>query len=57
MAAKRTVLTHKIEIQLHLVAESYTISSSCSSGQSGKFRIHPRICKELLSWSRIHLLP
>jgi hypothetical protein len=28
MAAKLTRLTHKIEIQLHLVAESYTIYSS-----------------------------
>jgi hypothetical protein len=30
MAAKLTRLTHKIAIQLHLVAESYTICSSCS---------------------------
>jgi hypothetical protein len=30
MAAKLTRLTHKIVIQLHLVAESCTICSSCS---------------------------
>jgi len=30
MAAKLTRLTHKIAIQLHLVAESYTICSSRS---------------------------
>jgi hypothetical protein len=28
MAAELTTLTHKMAIQLHLVAESYTISSS-----------------------------
>jgi len=30
MAAKLTRLTHKVVIQLHLVAESYTICSSRS---------------------------
>jgi len=30
MAAKLTTLTHKIAIQLHLVAESHNICSSCS---------------------------
>jgi hypothetical protein len=30
MAAKLTRLSHKIPIQLHLVAESYTTCSSCS---------------------------
>jgi hypothetical protein len=30
MAAELTILTHKIAIQLHLVAESCTICSSCS---------------------------
>jgi hypothetical protein len=30
MAEKLTRLTHKIAIQLHLVAESFTICSSCS---------------------------
>jgi len=29
MAAKLTRLTHKIAMQLHLMAESYTICSSC----------------------------
>jgi hypothetical protein len=42
MAANITILTHKIAIQLHLVAESCTICSSRSSAQSGNFRIHPR---------------
>jgi hypothetical protein len=39
MAAKLARLTHKITIQLQLVAESCTI---CSSRQSGNFWIHPR---------------
>jgi len=30
MVAKLTRLTHKIAIQLHLVAESCTVGSSCS---------------------------
>jgi len=30
MVTKFTRLTHKITIQLHLVAESYAIYSSCS---------------------------
>jgi hypothetical protein len=30
MAAKLTIMTHKITIQLHLVVESYTICSSRS---------------------------
>jgi len=30
MAAKLTILTHKIVIQLHLVAENFTVCSSCS---------------------------
>jgi hypothetical protein len=42
MAAKLTILTHKIAIQLQLVAESCTSCNSCSSGQSGNFSIHPR---------------
>jgi hypothetical protein len=29
MAAKLTILAHKIAIHLHLVADSYAISSSC----------------------------
>jgi hypothetical protein len=36
MAAKLTILTHKILIQLHLVAESCTICSSHSRGQVRK---------------------
>jgi hypothetical protein len=43
MAAKLTRLTHKIAIQLHLVAESCTIYRSLSRRQSGKFWIHPGI--------------
>jgi hypothetical protein len=34
MVAKLTRLTHKIAIQLHLVAESYTICSSRSSPET-----------------------
>jgi hypothetical protein len=43
MAAKLTRLTHKIAIQLHLVAESCTICILAPGGQSGNFWIHPRI--------------
>jgi hypothetical protein len=44
MAAKLTRLTHKIRIQLHLVAESCAICCSYSRwpGQSGNFWIHRR---------------
>jgi hypothetical protein len=43
MAAILTRLTHRIAIQLHLVAESCTICSSfASGGQSGNFWIHLR---------------
>jgi hypothetical protein len=35
MAAKLTRLTHKIAIQLHLVAESFTICSSRTSALHG----------------------
>jgi hypothetical protein len=42
MVAILTILAHKIAIQLHLVAESCTICSSCApGGQSGNFWIHP----------------
>jgi hypothetical protein len=41
MTAKLTRLTHKIAIQLHLVAESCTILAT--GGQSGNFWILPRI--------------
>jgi len=37
MAAKLTRLTHKIAIQLHLVAGSFTISSSRSRRPVQKF--------------------
>jgi len=42
MTAKLTRLTHKVAIQLHVVAESCTICSSRSGGQFGNFWIHPR---------------
>jgi hypothetical protein len=41
MAAKRIRLNHKIVVRLHLLAESCTICSSRSKGQSGNFWIHP----------------
>jgi hypothetical protein len=41
MAAKLTRLTHKIDIQLYLVAESCTICSP--AGLSGNFWIHLRM--------------
>jgi len=44
MAAKLTRLTHKIAMQLHLLAESCTICSSLTpGGQSGNFWIHPHM--------------
>jgi hypothetical protein len=46
MAAKLTRLTHKIAIQLHLVAESSTISSVLApGGQSGNVWIHLRLSR------------
>jgi hypothetical protein len=42
MAAKLTRLAHKIETQLHLMAESWTIRSSRSRWPSGNVWIHPR---------------
>jgi len=42
MAAKLTRLTHKVAIQLHLVAKSRTICSSRSRRPAGNFWIHPR---------------
>jgi len=41
MAAKLTRLTHKIAIQLYLVAESCTISVVAPGGQSRNVWIHP----------------
>jgi len=35
-------LTHKIAIQLHVVAESCTICVLAPGGQSGYFWLHPR---------------
>jgi hypothetical protein len=45
MAAKLTIMTHKIEVKLHLVAESFTtlFAVLAPGGQSGNFWIHPRI--------------
>jgi hypothetical protein len=43
MAAKLTRLTHKIAIQLHLVAESCTFVVLAPGGQSGNFWTHPRM--------------
>jgi len=43
MAAKSTRLTHKIAIQLHLVAERCTVVVLAPGGQSGKLWIHPRM--------------
>jgi len=40
MAAKLTRLTHKIAIQLHLVAERFAVLAP--GDQSGNFWIHPR---------------
>jgi len=37
MVAKLTRLTHKIAIQLHLVAESCTFAVFAPGGQSGNF--------------------
>jgi hypothetical protein len=41
MAAKHTRLTHQIAIQLHLVAESYTVCSSCSRRPVRKLLVTP----------------
>jgi len=42
MVAELAILTHKIAIQLHLVAESCTICSSCCRRPVGNFWIHSR---------------
>jgi len=42
MAAKLTRLTQKIAIQLHLLAESCTICSSCSRRPVRNLSVHPR---------------
>jgi hypothetical protein len=51
MAAKLTRVTHKIAIQLHLMAESCTIEFFAPGGQSGNFWIHPRI----YAYKRTHI--
>jgi hypothetical protein len=43
MAAKLTGLTHKIAIQLHIVAECLPFAVLASGSQSRNFWIHPRI--------------
>jgi len=49
MEAKLTRLTHKIAIQLHLVAENCTICSSCSRRPVRKLLdtpSYPKLCHE-----------
>jgi hypothetical protein len=53
MAAKLTRLTHKIWIQLHLVAESCIICSSCSRRPVRKIWIHPRAHQHFLFYKLI----
>jgi hypothetical protein len=49
MAAELTRLTHKIAIQLHIVAESCVpFAILAPGGQSGNFWIHPRILQRLV---------
>jgi len=48
MAVKLSRLTHKIAIQLHLVAEGYTFAVLAPDGQSGNFWIHPHKCRSPL---------
>jgi hypothetical protein len=50
MAAELTRLTHKIAIQLHLVAESSPFAFLAPGGQSGNFWIHLRNFKHF--WLR-----
>jgi hypothetical protein len=50
MAAKLTIQTHKIAIQLHLVAESFTIYSSHSTRQVRKLLDNPRNSDEYRSY-------
>jgi hypothetical protein len=42
MAAKFTRLTHKMALQLHLVAENVSLAVLVPGGQSGNFWIHSR---------------
>jgi hypothetical protein len=47
MAAKLTRLTHKIAIELHIVAESCAFAVLAPGCQSGNFWIHRRIIIEI----------
>jgi len=51
MTAKLTRVTHKIAIQLRLVAKNCTIYSVAPGCQSGNFWIHPRIIHT--TWTRL----
>jgi hypothetical protein len=54
MAAKLTILTHKIAIKLHLVAESYTICSSRSRQPVRKLLYTPSLVRVIKSrWLRL----
>jgi hypothetical protein len=45
MAAKLTGLTHKIAIQMHLLAGAVPFVVLAPCGQSGNFWIHPPTCQ------------
>jgi hypothetical protein len=49
MAAKLTILTHKIAIQLHLVQRAVPFVVLAQGSQSGNFWIHTRICPSIQS--------
>jgi len=54
MAAKLTRLTHKISIQLHLVAESCIIWSSCSRWPVQKYLDTPSYLeKSNICWCKL----
>jgi len=53
MAAKFTRLSHKIAIQLHLVAKSVSFGVLVSGSQSGNFWIHPRTGTNVLRVSSV----
>jgi len=53
MVAKLARLTHKIAIQLHLVAKSCTICSTRSRRPVRKLWLHPIIRRYVGRWSRI----
>jgi hypothetical protein len=56
MAAKLIRLTHKIALQLHLVAERLPFAVLAPGGQSRNFGIHPRIPKYLLPVSELMVI-